>query len=70
MVMSVREDSPAERGGVLLGDVLLELAGEPLSRPEDLEAGLGAPSIGSERELRVLRANTVQMLSVKAEERP
>lgn len=69
IVMSVRDGSPAERAGVLLGDVLLELAGEALSRPEELEAALGDASIEGARELRVLRSGSLRSLKVQVEER-
>jgi S1-C subfamily serine protease len=40
MVVALEEQGPAERGGLLLGDILLSLAGEQVRGPQDLAAAL------------------------------
>jgi serine protease Do len=70
MTLGVSESSPAERAGVLLGDVLLEFDGQPLARVDELAAALSATSIDRQSQLRVLRSGGVRSLAVKPEERP
>jgi S1-C subfamily serine protease len=69
IVMSVQADSPAERAGILLGDVLLKLAAEPLSRVEALESALGEATIGGVCELELVRGGERRTISVRPEER-
>ncbi|HWA77768.1 MAG TPA: trypsin-like peptidase domain-containing protein [Polyangiaceae bacterium] len=69
LVMSVQPDSSAERAGVLLGDVLLELGGAPLSAVGDLERALFQAPLGSQVELSLLRGGARERLLLSAEER-
>jgi S1-C subfamily serine protease len=69
MVMSVQPDSAAERAGLLLGDVLLELGTSPLARVGDLEDALTQAVLGSELTLQLVRGGEQRQLSVRAEER-
>lgn len=70
LVISVEPGSPAEQAGLVLGDTLLALFGQPLRRPADLVAFLGADKIGSPGAARVLRGGRVVDLSVTVGERP
>ena len=40
IVLSVEPESPAERAGILIGDVLLSMGGKPLRDVDDLQAAL------------------------------
>jgi len=70
VVVSVEPDSPAERGGVLIGDVLLALDDRPVSEPGDVTAVLGAERIGRPAVLRVARGGRAEQLNVTVGERP
>ena len=41
LLVSVEPGSPAEKGGMFLGDTIVALAGQPVRRLDDLLAGLG-----------------------------
>jgi S1-C subfamily serine protease len=69
LVMSVQEGSAAERAGLMLGDLLLDLAESPLTRVGDLESALGEVKLGAELSLQLLRGGERRNLSVRAEER-
>lgn len=70
LVLGVEPDSPAERGGVLLGDTLTAVGGQPVRRFDDLLGALGEDRIGTAVSIRVLRAGQVLDLSVSVGERP
>jgi len=69
LVTSVLEESPAERGGVVLGDVILSASGLALARVDDLMATLDERAIGVPLALEVLRAGTEQRLELQPEPR-
>ena len=64
LVVSVEPGSPAERGGLLLGDTLASMDGQPLRRLRDLVSLLSADRIGKNVPLRIVRAGRVQDLAV------
>lgn len=64
MVMSVAERGPAERAGLMVGDVLIEAKGQPLRRPSDLLDALSSVRDGSQLALTFLRGGTKKSLSV------
>jgi S1-C subfamily serine protease len=64
VVVSVAERSPAERGGVLVGDVLLDAGGEQLRHPSDLLDALSGTKNDAPLELSILRGGTRRSLSV------
>jgi S1-C subfamily serine protease len=54
MVLSVEPAGPAEKGGVLIGDVIVEIGGQPITDTDDVQTALRG-SIGRELPLVVLR---------------
>jgi S1-C subfamily serine protease len=70
MVVHVEPGGPAEQGGVLMGDVVLELDGTPVAEVRHLSALLGGDRIGQAIPVRVLRAGQAATLSVVVGERP
>ncbi|MDE2120617.1 MAG: trypsin-like peptidase domain-containing protein, partial [Betaproteobacteria bacterium] len=70
LVSAVLPDSPAERGGVRRGDVLLDLAGSPLRDGDDLLQRVAALRPGSLARLLVLRDGRRQELQVRVGRRP
>ena len=56
LIVSVEPDSPAESAGLLVGDLLVGLAGEPLRHFDDLVALLAGDRIGESATLTLIRA--------------
>ncbi len=62
--LSVDPDGPAHKAGLLLGDVLVSLGGQPLHRVEDLLGYLGDEKVGTTVQARVLRAGEVREVPI------
>jgi S1-C subfamily serine protease len=70
VVVNVEPDSPADRGGVSVGDILLAVDERPVSDPGDVIAALGGDRIGHAIPLRVARGGRAEGLTVTVGERP
>jgi S1-C subfamily serine protease len=70
LVVGVTPDGPAARAGVMVGDVVVSLDGQPIESPEDLLDLLTGQRIGRPVSLAVLRAGSSTELSVTVGERP
>ena len=70
IVVGVEPGSPADRGGVLLGDVLVGIDGASVSDVEDVHGLLGPDKVGSQATLRVIRAGALAQVAVTVGERP
>lgn len=69
LLVSVEEGSPAENGGMLVGDILVGMAGDEVSDPDDLFAGLSGAMVGQPTAIEVLRAGQPLTLTVLVGER-
>ena len=69
MTVSVDETAPAGRAGLLIGDVLVELNGHPLDRPEGLRPLLGE-LVGKTVPVRIVRGGALMTLEITVAERP
>jgi S1-C subfamily serine protease len=69
LLLSVEADSPAERSGLVLGDVLIEMAGEAVTQVDDLLAVLSEQRVDQELPVRLLRAGKLEECQVKVGER-
>ncbi|HET7216426.1 MAG TPA: S1C family serine protease [Vicinamibacterales bacterium] len=70
LVAAVSEDGPAEAGGILLGDVIVELDGQPVASVDGLLSLLSGARVGRAVVVRVLRGGAVQDVTVTVGERP
>jgi S1-C subfamily serine protease len=70
IVMSIAADSPAAKGGVTAGDILLSLSGMPMHRMRHLAAELDSESIGKQVEVRALRGGQIVTLLLEISPRP
>jgi len=68
MAVSVDPDAPAGKAGLFLGDVLLDLGGQPVERPQSVR-GLLADAVGKTLAARVLRGGVLVNLNITVEER-
>jgi len=69
LVAAVEAGSPADRGGLLLGDTVVSMGGERVRHLDDLQAHLGGERIGSPVAVRVLRGGRLQDVTVTVGER-
>jgi S1-C subfamily serine protease len=70
MVMQVAPGGPAEKAGVLAGDILIAVDGAPASRPNAVARQLGPESVGKEIELRLIRAGALRVVAATVTARP
>ncbi len=69
LVVSVEDESPAEAAGVLVGDLIVGLDGEPVQHLESLLFLLTEERIGKAVPLRVVRGGRLETLTVTVGER-
>jgi S1-C subfamily serine protease len=69
LVVGITGDGPAAQAGLLVGDLLLALDGQPVESPEDLLDLLGGKA-GQPVTLKVARGGTARDVSVTVGERP
>ena len=69
LIVKVDDDSPAQKGGVMLGDILVGLDGKALNDTEDLQVVLARNSVGKTIPLEVIRGNTLQTLQITVGQR-
>lgn len=55
LVVTVEGDSPAEKGGLLMGDIIVTVSGQPATSVDALRSALGASAPGQSLALRTLR---------------
>ncbi len=60
---------PAERGGILVGDILVAVAGQPVGDPDDLFAALHSETVGKPIAIEILRGGKPETLNVTVGER-
>jgi S1-C subfamily serine protease len=69
LLVSVEPDSPAEQGGLTLGDTIVTLDGQPVRHLDDLLGLLSGDRVGKAVPVRILRGGQVQDLQVVVGER-
>lgn len=69
LVVGVEAGSAAEKGGLLVGDILVAFADSPLQDTDDLQSQLGPDSVGQPRPLAILRGGEPKTLTVTVGER-
>ncbi len=69
LIVGLTEGGPADTTGLLVGDVLVEFDGQPVSSPEDLLDLLTADRVGRKIAVRLLRAGAAQTADVTVTER-
>ncbi len=69
LIMRVEDGSPAQKSGLLVGDILLTFAGKPLTNAEHLQALLSGDLVGKQTQAELLRGGNVQTLNVTVGQR-
>jgi S1-C subfamily serine protease len=70
LLTAVEPAGPADQGGLLLGDTLVGLDGQPVRQHDDLLALMASDRIGATVPVRIIRGGQVQELQVRIGERP
>lgn len=69
LIVRVEKDSPAEQGGLILGDVLLSVDGQTVNDTDDLQSLLVGDRVGRAVPVEVIRGGALQTLQVTIGER-
>jgi S1-C subfamily serine protease len=70
IVLEVAPESPAHKAGIVIGDILVALAGHPVARLEDVHAQLRGEAIGKPLSLKFVRGGAAQEVNIVVGERP
>jgi S1-C subfamily serine protease len=70
IVLSVEPGGPAQAGGIVIGDVLLKIAGRPVADLGDVQSALGPDAVGRTASVELLRGGERKTIEVKIGERP
>lgn len=69
LLVGIEDGSPAAQAGLLVGDILVGLAGEPLNDPDELLARLAGEIVGQSVPVEILRGGRPAKFAVKIGER-
>ena len=69
LVVGVEDGSPAGRGGLIIGDILATLDGQPVEDTEDLLVLLTGERVGQEVPVKVIRGGELRTLEITVGER-
>ena len=69
LIVKVDENSPAQKGGLMLGDILVALDGHAINDSEDLQILLTGDRVGKAIPIDVIRGNSLQTLQVTVGQR-
>lgn len=64
LIVKVDDNSPAQKGGILLGDIIVSLDGKVLNDAEDLQTLLTGDRVGKTVPVEVIRGGALQTLQV------
>jgi S1-C subfamily serine protease len=70
MVVSAEPGGPADKAGILIGDVLIAVADKPVGDAADVLSLLGGDQIGKTLATRIIRAGEPKNVSITIGERP
>ncbi|MGH9723131.1 MAG: S1C family serine protease [Bryobacteraceae bacterium] len=70
IVLSVETDGPAEKAGLLVGDILTGVDGKPMADPVDLQAQLDPSQVGRTVLAQIIRGGAKAEIPIKVGERP
>jgi len=69
LLVGVEKSSPAEAGGLLVGDIIVGIAGQAVTNPDDLAASLVGAVVGKLTPVEVLRGGKPTTITVTIGER-
>jgi S1-C subfamily serine protease len=69
LIMSVEKESPAAKGGLIVGDILVAVAGNPVLHHDELFARLNGDIVGKSAPIEILRGGQPQTVNIVIGER-
>lgn len=69
LVLWLEESGPAEKGGLLVGDILVAVSGQPVGDPDDLFAVLSSDTVGKAIAVEILRGGHPETIQIAVGER-
>ena len=69
LVLWLEDSGPAAKGGLLVGDILVAISGQPVSDPDDLFSALNTDTVGKSIAVEVLRGGRPETVNVTVGER-
>jgi S1-C subfamily serine protease len=69
LLVGIERNSPAEAGGLMVGDILTGIAGSPVGDPDELLARLAGDLVGKPTPVEVLRGGQLATITVTIGER-
>jgi S1-C subfamily serine protease len=69
LIVGVEDDSPASKGGFIVGDILVAVAGAPVLHHDELFTRLNGEVVGKSTPIEILRGGQPQTVSVQVGER-
>jgi S1-C subfamily serine protease len=69
IVINVESDGPADKSGVLIGDVLVAIDGTPVSDTSDIQVMLGSQTLGKTLNVQIVRGGTLVEVALTVGER-
>jgi len=69
IILEVESDGPAHKAGIVIGDILVSLAGQPVSRPEHVQLHLQAENIGKAITAKIVRGGKAQDVTISIGDR-
>ncbi len=69
LVLWLEEDGPAAKSGLLVGDILVAISGQPVGDPDDLFSALNSDTVGKAVAVEVFRGGRPETVSVTVGER-
>lgn len=70
IVLEIQPGGPADKAGIVIGDILVSLAGHPIARPGDIQSLLVGDAIGKSLPLKFVRGGSIQESHIVVAERP
>jgi S1-C subfamily serine protease len=69
LLVGVDRDSPAAKGGLMIGDILVAIAGIPIQNPDELVRQLNSDRVDQPTQMEILRGGQPAMVTVTIGER-
>lgn len=69
LIVGLEAESPAGKGGIMVGDILVGVAGQPIEHHDELFARLSGDVVGKSVPMDVLRGGKLQVVNVVVGER-